>query len=112
MPQSGQEVAIKPSEPRAAQIPKASQAQLAYHCCRSGRGRDSRERVGHPDLVAFSVQHQSVGVMQPPPRGADLLDPHPDDGGDLIGPCTRPKVGICAYVTLRISTSSGATAST
>ena len=54
-PQSAQAVSIRPSVWRAAQIPKASQAQLAYHqrpaVVDTERGRHGGERVGHADLA-------------------------------------------------------------
>jgi hypothetical protein len=49
-------------------MPKASQAQLAYHPTAArphpvGR-RHRRERVRHPDLVRSRIQHERVGFVQ------------------------------------------------
>jgi hypothetical protein len=77
--QSGHELETWPSSPRAARIPNASQAQVREPPQASGlyavRRRHGRERVGHADARAVSLEHERVGVVQAPHRGLDLVRP-------------------------------------
>ncbi len=68
--------------PRTVRIPRSAVRMNAI------RRRHGGERIGHPQFGCARVQNDGVRVVQPPPRGADLIGGSPGGRRD-VGVCGR-----------------------